>query len=356
VAPVEPAVPAELARLFPPPRLSGGRWHGSVYAAVLTYNRKETLGLCLASLRAQTERPDRVLIIDNGSTDGTPEFLAESGFLHDPLFRLVRLPRNIGAARGYERMFAVAYEAGCDWVWFMDDDVVAAPDALAELKRAFADHFARPEDVGFLISSAVTPDGKANDVPPVDERRPVNASAGWADYLASGLVKVRSSALNAILIPRSTLATFGAPCPDFEIWGEDSDYCLRVTSVLPSFIVGRSRIVHLRGVPGDLDILTEPASPRLERFYYLYRNTMYLRRRFWPRYAYYLFIGKVVLHTFRCLGQREQPIRRAGLVLRGALAGLFFTPHYRSLEVVVSRDDTDGPRESAARGRAAPAA
>jgi GT2 family glycosyltransferase len=349
-------VPQDIARHFPPPGRRGGVWHGTIHAAVLTYNRKELLKLCLDSLRDQVERPDRVIIVDNGSTDGTAAFLQAAGYRDDRLFRYVRLDANIGAAPGFERLFQEVWRSGADWGWFMDDDVVAAPEALKELKRAFAENFAQPDEIGFLISSAVTPDGKANDVPVVDERRKLGRSAEWGDYLAAGLVKVRTSAVNSILIPRTTLAAFGAPCLDFKVWGEDTDYCLRVTEDRPGFIVGRSRIVHIRGVPGDLSIFTEPDGPRLERFYYLYRNTMYLRRRYWPWHAYWLFVAKAAGHVVRCLTCRNRPLHRAGLVLRGLVAGFFFTPDYVPLEGRVTLDGRDGPAGSPAPGKAAPAA
>ena len=341
-------LPEPIARHFAPPRHNDRGWQATVWAAVLTYNRKETLLLCLAALRAQVERPDRVVIVDNGSSDGTAAALAAHGILDDPLFRYVRLERNIGAAAGFARLFREVWQAGADWGWFMDDDVVAAPEALRELKRAFAGHFAAPDEIGFLVSSAVTGDGKANDVPMVDDRRTRDASAEWGDLLASGLVKVRSSALNSVLIPRSTLAAFGTPSPDFTIWGEDTDYCLRVTEARPAFIVGRSRVVHLRRVPGDLDIFAESDGPRLDRFYYLYRNTVYLRRRHWPRHALYLFLGKALLHFARCLTFREQRWKRAGLVLRGTLAGLVFAPRAATLDEPSERDAEAEPEEAAA--------
>jgi len=320
--------PDDITHLFQPPHRGAGAWRGSVCAAVLTYNRKDMLALCLVALRAQRDPPDRIVVVDNASTDGTEVFLREEGYFDDPRFAYVRLDRNIGASAGFERLFREVWRSGADWGWFMDDDVVAAPDALAQLKAAFAEQFHRPEEVGFLVSTVVTPDGKLNDVPIVDERKEPRTCAEWGEYLASGLVRVRSCALNSVLIPRSTLTSFGAPSLDFVVWGEDTDYCMRVTEERPGYIVGRSRVVHLRGVSGDLDIFTEPAGPRLDRFYYLYRNTMYLRRRFWPRRAVYLFLLKTIGHFFQCLAFPSQPMKRALLVLRGTLAGLFFTPRY----------------------------
>ena len=75
----------------------GGDWMDSVAAIVVTYNRKELLGSCLHAILAQTRSCDRVFVIDNASTDGTPDFLFEHGFLDGPV-ELVTLPQNTGIA------------------------------------------------------------------------------------------------------------------------------------------------------------------------------------------------------------------------------------------------------------------
>ena len=50
-------------------------------AVVVTYNRKELLIECLESLRKQTKPLNAIYIIDNASTDGTPNLLLEKEFI-----------------------------------------------------------------------------------------------------------------------------------------------------------------------------------------------------------------------------------------------------------------------------------
>jgi GT2 family glycosyltransferase len=234
---------------------------------------------------------------------------------------------------------------GCEWAWIMDDDVLAEPTALAELGAAFARHFRSPAEVGFLVSTAIDANGNPNNVPALDERRDANGCAIWAQMLADGMVRIRNCGLTSILIPRWVLGTLGGPCPDFHIWGEDTDYTLRITRHRPGFLVGKSRVRHVRGVPGFLEISTETDPRRLSRFYYLYRNTVYLRRTFWPRHAFWLFIGRAVLDMKKCLVSRRDPLRRAWLVLSGTVAGLFFRPRYQSFDEPPPADriETEAP-------------
>jgi dTDP-4-dehydrorhamnose reductase len=304
-------------------------WRG-VYAVVYTYNRKELAAQCVAALQRQTVRPERIVFVDNGSTDGTREFLAARGLLAGLDF--VRLERNTGAAGGLEAGIGHAYRRGCDWAWVMDDDVIPDPEALAELRRAYEENFTDTSRVGFLISQLVAADGSPNNVPHIDDR--IVASdrcAEWGEFLAKGLVRVRIATLTSILLPRATIAHCGTPCRDFFIWGEDTDYTLRITDWRPGWLVGKSQAVHLRGVGGFLDIFNEDDPNRLRNFYYLYRNTTYLRHAFWPTHGFALFLGKAFQHFARALCSPGHGFLRARVIVRGVLAGLVFRPHYQRI-------------------------
>jgi dTDP-4-dehydrorhamnose reductase len=306
-------------------------WRG-VFAIVLTYNRKELVAQCLASILNQEMGPEQIVLVDNGSTDGTRASLAANGFLADPRIDYLRLARNTGAAGGLRAGIFRAFARGCDWVWIMDDDVVCRPDTLLRLKEAFEENFDDPAKIGFFVSRLVGPQGLANNMPQIDDRRDVvSQCADWSEFLHRGLVKLRIATMTSMLLPRSTLAAFGAPCRDFFIWGEDTDYTLRVTQRLPGFLVGASLALHLRGTPGDLDILNETEPQRIKNFYYLYRNTAYLRRMYWPRHGFYLFLGKAMGQFLSALLKPEQRLRRSWTILAGTAAGLFFRPRAEPL-------------------------
>ncbi|MFY9636747.1 MAG: glycosyltransferase, partial [Cellulosimicrobium cellulans] len=91
-----------------------------VAAVVVTYNRVDKLGRVLDSILAQTRPVDRLIVIDNASTDSTPQLL--SVYDDDPRVEIVRLDSNTGGAGGFSAGMERAYERGADWVWIMDDD------------------------------------------------------------------------------------------------------------------------------------------------------------------------------------------------------------------------------------------
>ncbi len=105
----------------------------AVAAVVVTFNRKELLCECLDALLAQTFPVSRIVLVDNASTDGTYELLAEKGYLERGIFDYFRLPINSGGAGGFHEGVKRAYEAGFDWLWLMDDDVEPMPGALERM-------------------------------------------------------------------------------------------------------------------------------------------------------------------------------------------------------------------------------
>jgi GT2 family glycosyltransferase len=101
-----------------------------ICAVVPTYNRKELLAQCLEALLRQTRRLDEILVIDNASTDGTGQMIAER--FPDRVTH-VRLSENTGSAGGFTAGMSLAYGHGHGWIWCMDDDAIPAEDTLQKL-------------------------------------------------------------------------------------------------------------------------------------------------------------------------------------------------------------------------------
>jgi GT2 family glycosyltransferase len=313
-------------------------WRGRISALVLTYNRKDILSRCLYAIVNQVEPADEIIVFDNGSTDGTFEFLRDSGLL--PHVVVYRQEQNTGPAAGAEALFRVAMERGSDWLWFLDDDTIPDATALKELKAAYAEDFSGPEEVGFLRSFVVFPDGSPYDLPPVDVRHEKGKSPAWADRLNAGLVRMRWCQLNSMLLPRSTILKVGNVRPVFYFAGEDHDFTLRITEVLPGYLVGKSRATHLQSVTGHFSVLTEadPARIRLGRYYY--RNNVYFRWRYHSIPRMFGYIGKCLFDSIRALRTRPHPLLRFVVILHGVLSGFIFIARYRetSTTTICPRD------------------
>ncbi|MBI5031811.1 MAG: glycosyltransferase [Chloroflexi bacterium] len=97
---------------------------------VPTHNGAETLAKCLDALRASSYPPDEIIVVDDASTDNSADIATRCGC------RVIRLEQNMGAAcaKNYG-----ARAARGDDLFFTDDDVVVARDALARLAENYSD-------------------------------------------------------------------------------------------------------------------------------------------------------------------------------------------------------------------------
>ncbi len=102
-----------------------------------TRNGGDTLSACLQALRASAFAPAEIIVVDDASSDDSARIAEQFDC------RVIRLDENIGAARAKNRG---AREAVGDVVFFTDDDVVVAADALARC----AENFAEPQLAGVV--------------------------------------------------------------------------------------------------------------------------------------------------------------------------------------------------------------
>jgi GT2 family glycosyltransferase len=96
-------------------------------AVIPHWNRRDLLETLLASLRAQTRPFDEVIVVDNGSTDGSAEFAERAGAT------VLRLKKNLGFAPAVNRGIEAAQS---EWVAILNNDVTLDPAWLENLLAA----------------------------------------------------------------------------------------------------------------------------------------------------------------------------------------------------------------------------
>lgn len=293
----------------------------SIFAVILTFNRRDLVTRCLESIFAQSHACDRVIVIDNCSSDGTAEMLREDW---GDRVEVHTLSRNIGASGGFNAGIRVAYQSGADFVWVMDDDVLPEKDALAKLVEA--DQFLADRGVAraFVLSSAWTEDGNVTNVPRIDTRPDARGYETWPFYLDRRIVPVTRATFVSILLPRSIIAQYGLPLAPMFIWGEDSEYTLRITERCPGFLVSESRVRHLRQLSGAVSILTEVDKTRLKYHRHFIRNHMYMARVYGAKLDFLRHTVRQVQLLLKLA--RAHNIEKARIVLTGILESFWFHP------------------------------
>jgi glycosyltransferase involved in cell wall biosynthesis len=105
-----------------------------VSVVIRTYNRAPMLGNALDTVLRQTLRPQEIIVVDDGSTDETPQ-LVESYQRRHAEIRYLRTEGNNGADRAAR---AGVEESGCRYVAFLDSDDLWLPHHLEHVAAAFA--------------------------------------------------------------------------------------------------------------------------------------------------------------------------------------------------------------------------
>lgn len=310
-------------------------------AIVVTYNRKALLGQCLDALRRQTYPPDAILIVDNCSTDGTYDYLRGENLIAPapdpggapaestralPLparpgqfveIRYVRMPENTGGAGGFHEGIKRAVEAGFDWLWLMDDDLLASPEALGALVEK-KDALAAAQDRPFLLNSLVLSKERMDEETLAFPLQELSERGGpkmgvyhWhlsevRDQIKHGLYRW-ACPFNGTFLPASAIAEIGLPNRDFYIKGDEKDFLWRAARKLAFYTVVDSKVYH----PG----------PHREAFdwkqYYNIRNMLVVNRHF--RFTALRNLKLITVSLMMGLGHGRSGL---GLVLRAVRDGL----------------------------------
>ena len=117
----------------------------TVSAVIPARNEKSVLGECLEALNTQTYIPEEIIIVDDGSTDGTLEWLTERFQLHfKENYAKSLVQSNLRVIRKEQSGKADSLNFGwqkaeSEVVVTIDADTVLEPDAMLEVCRAFAE-------------------------------------------------------------------------------------------------------------------------------------------------------------------------------------------------------------------------
>ncbi len=121
----------------------------TISVVIPVFNRRREILRAIASVIGQTRQPDEILIVDDGSTDGTVDAVAA---LQEPRVRILRLARNQGAAAARNAGIEAAHG---DWIALLDSDDEWEPRKLELQMASLAD---APDDTPAGVTGYVIRD------------------------------------------------------------------------------------------------------------------------------------------------------------------------------------------------------
>lgn len=297
----------------------------SVWAVMLSWNGREDTLACLRTLKAQTRRPDTILVIDNGSTDGLEPAVRREF----PEVAYWALERNLGFAGGMNVGLRRALEQGADYIVTPNNDTFLDPRCLERLLAALE---AEPQagaaapkiyleqpagtiyfNGGFFSRATLKPTHPGeNRLDPNPDDRTVREIS----FLNGCCPLFRGRALRAV-------GLFHEP---FFAYFEDADLSLRLRAAgWRLLLVPEARVIHRSGVSFQRN-----AGPAAQgtvspwKWFLLTRNRLWLLRmhgRWWQLTCGVPFVIVSRLLIAVVLTLRGRPRKSVG-ILRGLWAGM----------------------------------
>ena len=205
--------------------------HPLVTCGITAFNAEKTIEAAIRSALQQSWRPIEIVVVDDASTDGTPEALAKLAADHDEV-RVFRLITNGGVAATRNRILS---EARGEFIAFFDDDDESLPERLTmQVERILAYERKFAEGAPVICHTArrvVYPDGVERIEGTIGQRLQVRAPAGRsvARKIMTG-AKLEdgsgSCATCSQMARRSTYLNLGGFDTEFRR-GEDTDLIMR---------------------------------------------------------------------------------------------------------------------------------
>jgi GT2 family glycosyltransferase len=253
-----------------------------IYFIIVTYNAMKWAERCFTSLR-QSSVPLQSIVIDNGSTDGTQEYIKT----HFPEVDFIQSDSNLGFGKANNIGIEKAYKEGADFFYLMNQDAWLYEDSLEKLLEAF-NAYPNKDEIGIISPMHIDGSEKKLDIF-LDKYISYNCDKTRliSDlYFQTLKPFYELDFINAAhwLLPRNTIETVGGFNPFFFHYGEDNEYVNRVHFHKKKVLLApKSKVVHdgkqsLQKVDynkyADLRIETNIMNPNLPNAFQLEKKAL----------------------------------------------------------------------------------
>ena len=238
------------------------------YAVVIvTYNREKLLRDCVRHVEAQMVPADKVIIVNNASTDGTSAYLQQLGRKSN-IYQIIECPENVGGAGGFAKGIAQAMACDVDCLLLIDDDAMLTKDYMYCFLAARSNN---PRYQAFAGSV------KTNHEFDLCHRRKLSKIGLLFRNCPISMYKRRYFTCDIVsfcgmLLDLSLVRMIGLPHAEYFIWNDDAEYSLRIRRY-SRFLVAPEAVLEHRTVSTVMQ-----SRPRKYewRDYYAIRNRILL--------------------------------------------------------------------------------
>lgn len=266
-----------------------------VAGVIVTFNRKVLLSENLKKQFIQRKKLNKIIIIDNASTDNTYEYL-KSIFSTDELSLIIyiKLDINIGCAAAFSMGMKECFDRGYDWVYIMDDDGKPMDEETIEnlFDFIYKNNYTSKDLI--IANSLILENNLRLSFKLYESFSIENAM----NHKENGILLNQAKMWNGTLISKGVFHKIGTPNALFGFKGEEVDYKARaLKSGVLIFTVPSSRYQHPMIKEETVKFLWKTFFFSLEpdwKYYYIVRNRIYM---LWKEHRYlraFLFYYKFI--------------------------------------------------------------
>jgi GT2 family glycosyltransferase/Flp pilus assembly protein TadD len=220
------------------PRAEEHRLDRKVSIVILGFNQVEYTKKCIESIRAHTRQSYELILVDNGSRDGTEEY-----FRSVPGAKVIRNAENQGVAKGWNQGMRLAEG---DYILIFNNDTIVGPGWLENMVRLC--------ESGPSIGM-VGPRSNYIAGPQIVKKVPYSTEAGIQEFIGKWQAEHALSASEfgfikgfCLLIPRAVFRKVGFFDERFGKGNfEDDDYCMRVRCHGWRTLIAHDSFIHHYG-------------------------------------------------------------------------------------------------------------
>jgi len=240
-----------------------------IIALIITYNRLALLNKTVSKLLNQSKFLDKIIIINNGSNDGTLDYLNSLPTNKNTEIIIKTISYNKGASYAFHYGLKFIDKYDFDFVYLSDDDAFPDINLFSKFNRVIDYFLLKIKNLGIISTKVVS----HNEID-LNHRRIINYSfLGVTEkklplqnyskkYFSLNLVS-----FVGIFIQRQVIRVIQPPINDLFIFYDDTDYSLRVSKKFKIICIPELKVFH------DSNSINNSFS---WRNYYSFRNKLYM--------------------------------------------------------------------------------
>jgi GT2 family glycosyltransferase len=279
---------------------------------VLNWNRKDDTLACLESLSQLDYDPFEVIVIDNGSTDGSVQAIQE----RFSAAKILETGKNLGYAEGNNQGALFAQSTDAAYFLFLNNDTVVSRESL----KTLIDYAQSSPSIGavgpkiFYFAKPTTIWSAGGEI---DWKHYMGVMLGYNQIDNGGNDQVRKVDYlvgTCLLIKREIWERLGGFDKNYFMYWEELDWCIRaVRSGYELLYIPQAQIWH------KISPTAQEESPFY--LYYMTRNRILLFNKFLPRSKKILFhfahCKSMIITSLRYLQKRKYNLAKA--IIKGLL-------------------------------------